>query len=294
MSTLVEKVNAGNFVVTAELTPPKGTDLSELFSKAESLRDWVDAVNLTESARGLMAVAPTAVARLLLEREIQAIVQMTSRDRNRIAIQADLLGAAVLGVSNFVFMGGDLPATGDHPDAKPVFDLTTSQMVAAARELTLGRDMSGKRLRGAPYLYIGATMNPGAHDMEAEVINTRRKIDAGARFLQTQAVFDRNIFERFLNAVKPDGVAILAGIIPLKSAKMGAWLNDKVPGIRVPQALLAEMDTAAGVGSEVEKGIEIAARIVREVAELSDGVHIMALGWEAHIPGILRAGGIRT
>src|SRR5215831_6190443 len=131
MSTLVEKVDAGDFVVTAELTPPKGTDLSELISKAESLKGWIDAVNLTESARGLMTVAPIAVARLLLEREIQA----------------DLLGAAVLGVSNFVFMGGDLPATGDHPDAKPVFDLTSSQMVAAARELTLGRDLSGKPLR---------------------------------------------------------------------------------------------------------------------------------------------------
>jgi methylenetetrahydrofolate reductase (NADH) len=294
MRTLVEKVKAKDFVVTAELTPPKGTDLTELFSKAESLAGWVDAVNLTESPRALMSTAPIAVARMLLDRNVQAIVQMTSRDRNRIAIQADLLGAAVLGVSNFVFMGGDPPATGDHPNAKPVFDLSSSEMVAAARELGLGRDLSGKALRGVPQLFIGATVNPGANDMETEVANTRRKIDAGAQFLQTQAVYEAGTLERFLDAVKPRGVAILAGIIPLKSAKMGVWMNEKVPGIRVPQALLREMEAAADADAEVGKGIEIAARTIREVRKLGDGVHIMALGWEAHIPAILRGSGVRT
>ena len=294
MRTLSEKVKAKDFVVTAELTPPKGTDLAELFSKAESLAGWVDAVNLTESPRALMTTAPTAVARMLLDRDIESIVQMTSRDRNRIAIQADLLGAAVLGVANFVFMGGDPPATGDHPSAKAVFDLSSSEMVAAARELGLGRDLSGKPLRGVPRLFIGATVNPGAKDMQTEVTNTRRKIDAGAQFLQTQAVYEAGALERFLDAVKPQGIAILGGIIPLKSAKMGAWLNEKVPGIRVPHALLREMEAAADPDAEVAKGIEIAARTVREVSKLGDGVHIMALGWESHIPAILRSSGIRA
>jgi methylenetetrahydrofolate reductase (NADPH) len=293
MRTFAEKINARDFVVTAELTPPKGTDLSEVFAKAGSLNGWVDAVNLTESPRALMTIAPCAVARLLLERNVEAIVQMTARDRNRIAIQADLLGAAVLGVRNFVFMGGDPPAKGDHPDAKPVFDLTASQMAAAARELTLGRDMSGKPLRGVPQLFIGATVNPSAADLQAEVVNTHRKIDAGVKFLQTQAIYDVGALQTFLDAAKPEGVAIVAGIIPLKSAKMGAWLNEKVPGVHVPQALLREMAEAAGPEAELDRGVEIAARTIRDLAEFCDGVHVMALGWEAHIPAILRSGGVR-
>jgi 5,10-methylenetetrahydrofolate reductase len=294
MPSLQQKLGAGQTVVTAELTPPKGTDLTELFAKAHALTGWVDAVNVTESARALMTIAPTAAARLLLDRGTETIVQMTARDRNRIAIQADLLGAAVLGIHNFVFMGGDPPKIGDHPEAKPVFDLTASQMAAAARELTRGHDMSGKPLRGAPQLFTGATVNPGASDFEAEVVNTQRKFDAGVGFVQTQAVYDVAVLQRFLQAVKPQGVAVLAGIIPLKSAKMAAWLNEKVPGIRVPEALIQEMEQAGGPEAELEKGIEIAARLVAEVTRVCQGVHVMAIGGEAHIPAILRRSGIRA
>src|SRR5450432_2760079 len=294
MPSLEQKVSAGETIVTAELTPPKGIDLSELFAKAQDLHGWVDAINVTESARAIMTMAPTAAARLLLDRGTEAIVQMTARDRNRIALQADLLGAAALGVHNFVFMGGDPPKTGDHPDAKPVFDLTASQMAAAARELTLGRDMSGKALRGAPQLFIGATVNPGATDFQAEVANTQRKFDAGVKFVQTQAVYDVASLRKFMDAVKPAGVAVLAGIIPLKSAKMATWLNEKVPGVRVPEALIQEMQQAGGVEAELEKGIEIAARLVAEVTQICQGVHVMAIGAEAHIPAILRKSGIRS
>jgi methylenetetrahydrofolate reductase (NADPH) len=294
MPPLQQTLSAGQTVVTAELTPPKGTDLSELFAKAQALQGWVDAINVTESARALMSIAPIAAARLLLDRGVEAIVQMTARDRNRIAIQADLLGASVLGVHNFVFMGGDPPKIGDHPEAKPVFDLTASQMAAAARELTLGRDMSGKPLRGTPQLFVGATVNPGATDFEAEVVNTRRKFDAGVSFVQTQAVYDVAALQRFLDAVRPDSVAVLAGIIPLKSAKMASWLNEKVPGIRVPDALLQEMAEAGGEEAEQQKGIEIAARLVAEVSRVCQGVHVMAIGAEALIPQILRRSGIRT
>jgi 5,10-methylenetetrahydrofolate reductase len=294
MPSLQQKLSAGKTVITAELTPPKGTDLSELFAKAQALQGFVDAINLTESARALMTVAPIAAARLLLERGTEAIVQMTARDRNRIAIQADLLGAALLGVHNFVFMGGDPPKIGDHPDAKPVFDLTASQMAAAARELTLGRDMGGKPLRGAPQLLVGATVNPGAADFQAEVVNTRRKFDAGVKFVQTQAVYDVTVLERFLAAVRPDGIAVLAGIIPLKSAKMAIWLNEKVPGIRVPDALIQEMQQAGGAEAEQEQGIEIAARLVATVARVCQGVHIMAIGAEEQIPAVLRRSGLRS
>jgi methylenetetrahydrofolate reductase (NADPH) len=294
MNTVADKIIAREFVITSELTPPKGVDLTEMFAKAELLKGSVDAFNLTESPRARMAIAPAAVARLLLDRAIEPIVQITARDRNRIAIQADILGAAALGVRNFVFMAGDPPANGDHPDAKPVFDLNSNQMLSAGHALAQGRDMAGNPLRGAPILFLGATVNPGAKDLQAEAANTRRKIDAGAQFLQTQAVYERSTLERFLEVVKPDGVAILTGIIPLKSSKMGAWLNANVPGIQVPDALLEEMHGVAGTDREVAKGIEIAARTIREIQALCAGVHVMGLGWEGHIPAILQASGLRT
>lgn len=293
MNTVADKIIAREFVVTSELTPPKGIDLTDVFAKAQSLKGYVDAFNLTESPRARMAIAPAAVARLLLDRDIEPIVQITARDRNRIAIQADILGAAALGARNFVFMAGDPPANGDHPEAKPVFDLNSNQMLRAGHELSQGRDMAGNPLRGTPVLFLGATANPGALDLEAEAVNTRRKIDAGAQFLQTQAVYERSTLEKFLAAVKPDGVAVLAGIIPLKSAKMGAWLNANVPGIRVPDALLQEMHSVAGTDGEIARGIDIAARTIREIEKLCAGVHVMGLGWEAHIPAILQASGLR-
>ena len=294
MATVADKIIAREFVVTSELTLPKGVDLTEVFAKAQSLKGYVDAFNLTESPRARMAIAPSAVARLLLERGIEPIVQVTARDRNRIAIQADILGAAALGVRNFVFMAGDPPANGDHPEAKPVFELTSNQMLSAGHQLAQGRDMAGNPLRGAPVLFLGATANPGATDLQAEAVNTRRKIDAGAQFLQTQAIYERATLERFLDAVKPDGVAILAGIIPLKSAKMGGWLNGNVPGIRVPESLLQEMQGVAGTDGEVAKGIDIAARTIRDIRGVCAGVHVMGLGWEHHIPEILRGSGLRS
>jgi methylenetetrahydrofolate reductase (NADPH) len=189
-------------------------------------------------------------------------------------------------------MGGDPPANGDHPEAKPVFDLHANQMLAAARGLCEGHDMAGHPLRGAPTLFLGATANPGAADLDTELVNVRRKIDAGAEFIQTQAIYDPLTFERFLEAVKPHKVAILAGIIPLKSAKMAAWLNGNVPGIRVPEPLIAEMAAAADAEAEIRTGIEIAARTIRAVRHLCAGVHVMALGWDSHVPGILRSAGL--
>jgi 5,10-methylenetetrahydrofolate reductase len=294
MSKLSDQIRSGSFAVTTELTPPKGIDLSEIFAKADALKGLVDGINLTESPRARMAIEPKSVARLLLERGIEPIVQFTARDRNRIALQSDILGAAALGVSNVVFMTGDDPKNGDHPDAKPVFDLTTLDMLRAARSLREGRDMAGNELKGAPDLFIGATANPGSKDQAVEVENTRRKIEAGAQFLQTQALYDAPSLIRYMEALKTDGVAVLVGIIPLKSIKMATWLNGNVPGISVPGALLNEMASVAGdPDAELRKGIEIAARIIKEVQSYCAGVHLMTMGWERHIPAILQAAGLR-
>lgn len=289
MSRLSQKIRSGGFVVTTELTPPKGIDLADLYAKADALKELVDGINLTESPRARMAIEPTAVAKLLLERGLEPIVQFTARDRNRIALQADLLGAAVLGVGNVVFMAGDDPANGDHPDAKPVFDLTTIEMLRMARALNAGRDLAGNELKGAPELFVGATANPGAADFCREVENTRRKIEAGAQFLQTQALYEAPSLMKFVDAVRPE-IAVLVGVIPLKSAKMAHWLNANVPGIQVPPALIAELDTVAGdEDAQTQVGIDIAARIIRSVRPYCAGVHLMTLGWEQHIPAILRA-----
>jgi 5,10-methylenetetrahydrofolate reductase len=292
MTPLEAKIRSGAFVVTTELTPPKGIDLADLFAKADALKGYADAVNLTESPRARMAIEPKSVAHLLLDRGLDPIVQITARDRNRIAIQADLLGATLLGVGNFLFMTGDNPKNGDHPDAKGVFDLTTLEMLSAARSLRAGRDLTGNELKGAPHLFLGATANPGAPDLAYEAEGTRRKIEAGAQFLQTQAIYDIDLLKRYLDAAKLGDVALLAGIIPLKSAKMAAWLNANVPGVRVPATLIEELERAGPEG-EAAVGVDIAARVIREARTLCAGVHIMAIGWEHRIPEILSASGAR-
>jgi 5,10-methylenetetrahydrofolate reductase len=289
IESLAAKLAARKFVITGELTPPKGTDLSKLFAAAELLRGSVDAINVTESPRARMTMDPRAAALLLQARGFETIVQVTSRDRNRIAVQSDLLGAAALGLRNFVFMGGDSTIGGDHPEAKPVFDLTASGLLAAAEALRTGRDHAGHPLTGTPDFFLGATCNPGAERFEHEIENTRRKIDAGAKMLQTQAVYHGDPLKRFIDAVKPDGVAILAGVIPLKSEKSGPWLNANLPGVVVPADMLEAMEQAAKAGVARERGIEIAARVVREMRDLCQGVHIMAIGLEADVPQILRA-----
>lgn len=291
---LAAKIAARQFVITGELTPPKGTDLSKLFATAELLRGVADAVNVTESPRARMSMDARAVSRLLQDRGIEAVVQITSRDRNRIAVQADLLGAAALGLRNFVFMGGDSPAGGDHPDAKPVFDLTASGLLAAAESLRNGKDFAGNPLTGTPDLFLGATCNPGATNFDAEVENTRRKIDAGAKMLQTQAVFEPASLRRFIDVVKPDGVAILAGIIPLKSERTAPWLHANLPGVVVPPDMVAAMQNAGAAGRAGEECVALAARVIGEIKDICQGLHVMAIGLEAEVPAILRAAGIRA
>jgi 5,10-methylenetetrahydrofolate reductase len=291
MKQFEQKIRSGNFTVTTELTPPKGIDLAQFFAKADALKGLVDAINITESPRARMAAEPKSVGHLLQDRGIEAIVQITARDRNRIAIQADLLGGYLLGIANFIFMTGDDPKNGDHPETKGVFDLTTIELLNAARSLRSGRDLSGNDLHGAPQMFLGSTINPGAPDFDRETENARRKIDAGSQFFQSQAIYDTGLLARFLDAAKLGDVPLLAGVIPLKSAKMGRWLNEKVPGIRVPAAILDEMERA-GPDGEAAKGVEIAARTVRELRNICNGVHLMAIGAEDRLPEILRTAGV--
>lgn len=290
MSHLSDVIESGRFVITSELNPPKGTDLGPLFEKADLLKDAVDAFNLTDSHAAHMAMSPMAAAHLLRQRGIEPILQLTTRDRNRIALQSDLLGAYALGIENVVFMGGDPPTAGDHPDAKPVFDVYTSIMLRAARGMESGHDMTGNALHGNPRFCLGAVANPGADDLDEEVRRMEEKLEAGARFFQTQAVYEPDKFERFAHAVNGLGATVLAGIIPLKSARMARYMNTRVPGIHVPDALIHRIDDA---GDRRKTSIEIAAGIATEVRGMCQGLHVMAIGWEDIIPEILKAAGVK-
>jgi 5,10-methylenetetrahydrofolate reductase len=286
MNTLAAAIHSGNFVITAELNPPKGTNLTALFEKINLLKGRVTACNLTDSHTARMTMSPLAVAHLLLDRGVDPILQVTGRDRNRIALQADLLGAAALGVTNVVCMSGDDPQTGDHPQTKPVFDLDAITLLRAVSSLQAGRDLAGNPLDGVPRFYPGAVVNPGASDLTTELRRMEDKAQAGAQFFQTQAVYDPRTFETFMNAAQKYNAPIIAGVLLLKSAAMARHLNDNVPGISVPDALIQELAEAQ---DRATKSIEIGGRLMKQLKPMCQGVHLMTLGWEARIPQLLQA-----
>ena len=290
MSHLATALDGDGFVVTSELTPPKGTSLDSLVDRARSLSRHVDAFNVTDSHAARMAMAPMAVSHILLDHGVEPIMQITGRDRNRIAIQADLLGAWALGVRNIAFMGGDPPGTGDHPDAKGVFDVVSADIIRAAAGMSGGADMAGNSLDGSPDFRIGAVVNPGARDLDREIARMVEKREAGATFFQTQAIYDAGAFERFADKVDSLDVQLLAGILPVKSPKMAAYMNEHVPGIDVPDALIAKL---ADSSDRAATSSEMAAAIISEIRPMCRGVHVMAIGWEDKVPGILEAAGVR-
>ncbi len=291
MSSFAEALKSGTFAVTTEMVPPKGTDLAPLLEKAEMLKGLVDGFNLTDSASSRMTMAPLAVAHLLLDRGVEPILQFTCRDRNRIALQSDLLSAHALGISDVLCMSGDDPTAGDHPDAKPVFDLDAITLLRAISSLNAGEDMTGHRLRGAPSFFVGAVANPGAADLDKELRRMEEKIAAGAGFFQTQGVYDPRAFETFMGGARRLGVPVLAGHILLKSADMARRLNATLPGFFVPDEVIRDLDEAEG---RPEKSVEVAARVIEQIKPLCQGIHIMAIGWESRIPEVLRAAGIKT
>jgi methylenetetrahydrofolate reductase (NADPH) len=289
MSSFSDALKSGKFIVTAELNPPKGTDLTDVLGKASKLKGKVAAFNLTDSASAIMTMAPMAVAYRLKELGMEPILQLTSRDRNRIAVQGDLLAAANLGVSTVVCMGGDPPQNGDNPEAKPVFDLDTIALIKLLVSMDEGKDLAGHDLKGKPEFTPGAVCNPGASDLDKEIQRMQEKVDAGAKFFQTQAVYDVEEFARFMERAEDLKVPVIAGFIVLKSGDMARRLNATLPGVHVPDNLIEEMDAAS---NKSEKSIEIAGRVIADLKSMARGTHIMAIGWENRIPAMLAAAGI--
>ena len=235
MSKFADALNSRKFVVTCEFNPPKGVDLDPLYEKAEMLRGMVDAFNITDSAGSRMTMAPIGAAHLLLDTGIEPILQVTCRDRNRLALQSELLAAHALGITNILCMSGDPPGGGDNPDAKAVFDLDAVELLCVTKSLQSGTDIAGNDLTGAPSFCAGAVVNPGARDLDKELQRMEEKIQAGAAFFQTQAVYEPGSFERFMNVAQKFNVPVLAGLIVLKSANMARNLNANLPGVFVPR-----------------------------------------------------------
>jgi methylenetetrahydrofolate reductase (NADPH) len=286
---LREKLASGKFVVTCEVGPPKGVDVSEMQRSAESVREKVDAVNVTDQQSSVMRLGSLAGCVLLRRWGMEPVLQMTCRDRNRIALQSDLLSAYVLGIENVLCLTGDYVTLGDHPEAKPVFDLDSVSLIESARELEKGRDLAEKKLKGSPTFFIGACVSPEADILEPQVIKMEKKVEAGAQFFQTQAVYDTRRFADFLLMVQHMNVPVLAGIVVLRSAAMARYMNEKAAGIRVPERLIDEMDKAS---DKEAKGVEIAARTIAEIRGLCQGVHIMTIGMEKRISNIIDAAGL--
>ncbi|MFH0839651.1 MAG: methylenetetrahydrofolate reductase [Candidatus Omnitrophota bacterium] len=287
--TFSEKLKSKKFIVTSEIGPPKGVDVAERIADAELINGRVDAINVTDLQSSVMRLGSLAFSRLLIERNIEPIYQMTCRDRNRLALQSDLLSAYTLGIRNVLILTGDHPSLGDHPAAKPVYDLDSVGLLRAAKLLENGEDMAGKKLKGSPKFCLGAAVNPGVDPLEPEIIKTAKKIEAGAEFFQTQAIFDARPFEKFMDNIKDLKVPVIAGVVVLKSADSARFMNKHVPGISVPDAIIEEIEKS---DDKDKKSIEIAARLIKELKGIAGGVHIMSIGMNKKVPLILNAAGL--
>jgi methylenetetrahydrofolate reductase (NADPH) len=286
MRRLKEVLERQEFAVTIEYNPPKGTNVAALLASAQSLRGRVHAVNVTDNTAAVMRAGSLPVCRLLYELGHDPVMQMTCRDRNRIAIQSDLLGAHLLGIRNILCLTGDYPTVGDHKDAKPVYDLDSVQIMQMVQGLNNGRDLAGNKLDGPTDFMVGAAVTPEADPLGPMLVKFETKVNAGAQFFQTQAIYHADRFAQFMGHVRQFKVKVLAGILLLRSAKMAEFLNANIPGVAVPDDMIAEL-RAAGDKHGMDVGVDIAVRTIKAVRPHCDGVHIMAIKAIDRLPEIL-------
>jgi len=286
MSILKDKLEAGEFAITCEAGPPKGVDVEEEINEVEKIAELVDAFNVTDLQSSAMRMSSVAMCRLLEEKGLETVYQMTCRDRNRLALQSSLLGAWALGMENVLALTGDYTTLGDHPGAEPVFDLDSVQLLDVIQTLNSGEDMVGKELQGAPQFFSGAAANPGADPLEPQIIKSRMKADHGAGFFQTQAVYDPQVFAKFMDELRGAGVdtPVMVGILPLKSAGMARFMDSNIAGVIIPDKIIEEL---ADAEDTVQKSLDICSRVINETYHLCEGIHLMPMGWEKYVPDIL-------
>ena len=297
--SLRERLAAGGFAVTAEISPPRGAGTASITKVAALLRDWVDAANITDNQASHVRLASWAGSLAALAAGLEPVMQMTCRDRNRIALQSDLLGASALGIRNVLVMTGDHPEFGDHPEAKPVFDLDSVQLLRALRTM---RDehtlMSGRTVDPPPACFLGAVENPFVLPAAVSAERLGQKVAAGAQFVQTQFVFDVPAFSRWMAQIRDLGLDeqcyILAGVGIVRSRRALDFMRDKVPGVHVPDDVYRRLRTVPADRTAAE-GERLAAETVQQVSQISGvaGVHLLTAGSEQAIPGILDGAGVR-
>jgi len=293
MSGLFRKtLETKDFIVTAEIAPLKGTNTQKVIEHIELLKDKVDALNVTDNQSSVMRYPSIGVCLLIKEQGGEPVLQVTCRDRNRLAIQADLLFAFSRGINNVLCLTGDSIDAGDHDEAKPVFDLDSVQLIHLVHTLNSGKDMAGNELDGKTDFCVGTSATPSADPIEPQLLKFKKKLKEGISFVQTQAVYDLDEFKRFMEQARRinGNTKILAGIVPVVSARVAEFMNENVPGIFVPPEIIDELKkTPKKEGAK--KGIEIAVRLIRQIKEerLCDGVHIMFIGREERVPEILEA-----
>ena len=292
---LQQKIESKQFVVCAEISPPQSCDGDVIREKAQCLRGLVDAVNITDNQTAVVRLSSIASAKILLDEGFEPIMQMTCRDRNRLAIQSDLLGAAALGIRNILCLTGDHQTIGDQPEARGVFDLDSIQLIAAVKTMNDGLLLSGTEMKKAPQFLIGAAANPFAEPLEMRLIRLFKKIKAGARFIQTQPVFDMELFARWMEKVIDMGLhenaAILPGVMPVRSPKTLLWMKKNIPGIRIHAGFISRMSNAR---DPQEEGLALAVEMIRELKTMKGvrGVHLMPSLWESVTPTIIKEAGL--
>ena len=297
-SRLQEILSNGEFAVTAECGPPRGANPEVIRKKGELLKGWVDAVNVTDNQTAIVRMSSIAACAHLLQMGLEPVMQMVTRDRNRIALQSDIMGAYSLGIKNILCLSGDHQSFGSQPDALNVFDIDSMNLIRTVQTMREdGKDMSGFELNAPPSMFIGAAANPFADPFEYRVIRLAKKIGAGADFIQTQCIYNMDRFKEWMKMAREEGltekVHILGGVTPLKSAGMAKFMNNKVAGMDVPEALI---DRMAGVPKEkaVEEGLKICLETIAELREIEGihGVHIMAIEWEEIVAEIVESAGL--
>ena len=290
---ITELFDNGQFVVTAEVGPPKGIDASHVVKEAREFLSGITAVNVTDNQSSVMRMGSLPACVALKNAGLTPILQLTCRDRNRIALQSELLGAAMLGIDNILCLTGDHTKMGDHPGAKPVFDLDSVSLLHTVCQLEKGVDLAGNALVGeAPKFAKGAVVSPCSDSVDAQLAKMERKVMAGAEYFQTQAVFDSEKFIQFMEKAKQFGKPVQLGVIIPKSAGMAKFMNKNVAGVHVPQWMIDELAADKEKAKAGITGVELAAKVIKECRPYCQGLHIMALGWEAKVPELMKLAGI--
>ena len=290
---ITELFDNGQFVVTAEVGPPKGIHADHLVEEAKTYLSGITAVNVTDNQSSVMRMGSLPACVALKNAGLTPILQLTCRDRNRIALQSELLGAAMLGIDNILCLTGDHTKMGDHPQAKPVFDLDSVSLLHTVCQLEKGVDLGGNELVGEPPKFAkGAVVSPCSESVDAQLAKMERKVMAGADYFQTQAVYEPEKFIQFMEKAKQFGKPVQLGIVIPKSAGMAKFMNNNVAGIHIPQEMIDELAADKERAKAGITGIEIAARIIKDCKPYCQGVHIMALGWESKVPELLKLAGI--